>query len=114
MPSPVATAGGAAGLAAAAGLSRLAMRYAEGIRAADRSWRTLVAAPLRDIGEVDSVSILPIVERLTPPGSGLGGEPGVSYLVESGGMRLIFDCGLSGGREQSLLARNATQLQVDL
>ncbi len=40
-------------------------------------------AGLRDLGEVDEVSIRPLVERLTPDGSGLHGEPGVSYLVSA-------------------------------
>jgi hypothetical protein len=55
---------------------------------ADRSWPVQVEARLSDLGEVDEVSILPLVERLTPDGSGLAGEPGVSYLVRAGGMRV--------------------------
>ena len=72
--------GGVAGLAALAG------RYAAGL------------ARLSDLGEVDEVSILPLVERLTPDGSGLTGEPGVSYLIRAGGMRVLFDSGLAGAR----------------
>jgi hypothetical protein len=45
------------------------------------------------------VSILPVVERLTADGSGLAGEPGVSYLVRAGGARVLFDSGLSGKPE---------------
>ena len=52
--------------------------------------RSVVAGPggarLSGLGEVDGLSILPLVERLTPGGSGLAGEPGVSYLVRAGGM----------------------------
>ena len=54
----LAAAGGVAGLAAADGMRRLAMRYTAGLAQADRSWRALVATPLRDIGEVDDVSVL--------------------------------------------------------
>jgi hypothetical protein len=36
---------------------------------------------------VDEVAILPLVERLAGEGSGLRGEPGVSYLVSAGGER---------------------------
>ena len=74
-------AGGAMGLAALAG------RYAAGVSRARRVWPVQVEAGLRDLGEVDEVSILPLVERLTPDGSGLNGEPGVSYLVRAGGRR---------------------------
>jgi hypothetical protein len=76
----VLAAGGVAGLAALAG------RYAAGLARADRSWPVQVEARLSDLGEVDEVSILPLVERLTPDSSGLTGEPGVSYLIRAGGM----------------------------
>jgi hypothetical protein len=78
----VLAAGGVAGLAA------LAERYAAGLARADRSWPVQVEARLSGLGEVDEVSILPLVERLTPGGSGLTGEPGVSYLIRAGGMRV--------------------------
>src|SRR3974390_272866 len=106
----------AAGAAAGAGmvLAGLMARYAAGTARAVRSWPVQVEAGLRDIGEVDEVSILPLVERLTPDGSGLAGEPGVSYLVRAGGMRVLFDSGLSGGKPESALAHNARVLGVPL
>ena len=104
--------------AAAAGtgvvLAGLIARYAAGAARADRSWPGQVEARLRDIGEVDEVSILPLVERLTRDGSGLTGEPGVSYLIQAGGARVLFDSGLSGGKARSALVRNAEKLGVDL
>lgn len=71
----------AAGAAAAGvtGLAALAGRYAAGTARAGRSWPAQVEARLRALGEVDELVILPLVERLTPEGSGLRGEPGVSY-----------------------------------
>ena len=68
------------------GLVALAGRYAAGLARADRSWPVQVEARLSDLGEVDEVPILPLVERLTPDGSSLAGEPGVSYLIRAGGM----------------------------
>jgi len=97
-----------------AGMAALAGRYARGTARADRSWPGQVEARLRDLGEVDKVSILPLVERLTPSGGGLHGEPGVSYLVSAGGRRVLFDSGLSGGRPESALAHNARLLGVRL
>jgi 7,8-dihydropterin-6-yl-methyl-4-(beta-D-ribofuranosyl)aminobenzene 5'-phosphate synthase len=106
----------AAGAAAGTGvvLAGLTARYAAGTARADRSWPVQVEASLRDIGEVGEVSILPLVERLTRDGSGLAGEPGVSYLIRAGGTRVLFDAGLSGGKARSALARNAQELGVDL
>jgi 7,8-dihydropterin-6-yl-methyl-4-(beta-D-ribofuranosyl)aminobenzene 5'-phosphate synthase len=101
----------AGGVVAVAGL---AGRYAAGLARERRAWPVQVEAGLRDLGEVDEVSILPLVERLTPEGSGLRGEPGVSYLVRAGGRRVLFDSGLSGGVAVSALAHNATLLGVPL
>ncbi|MFB9362247.1 MBL fold metallo-hydrolase [Actinoplanes nipponensis] len=97
-----------------AGLAALALRYAAGTARADRSWPVQVESRLRNLGEVDEVSILPVVERLTRDGGELVGEPGLSYLVRAGGTRLLFDVGLSGGRDRSALVRNAGHLDVDL
>jgi 7,8-dihydropterin-6-yl-methyl-4-(beta-D-ribofuranosyl)aminobenzene 5'-phosphate synthase len=104
--------GAAAGTAAA--LAGLAARYAAGIARADRSWPARVESGLCDLGEVSEVSVLPLVERLTRDGSGLAGEPGVSYLVRAGATRVLFDSGLSGGKPLSALAANAQQLGAAL
>jgi 7,8-dihydropterin-6-yl-methyl-4-(beta-D-ribofuranosyl)aminobenzene 5'-phosphate synthase len=101
-------------LAAGAAMAGLAWRYTTGSARADRSWPADVERGLRDIGEVDEVTILPLVERLTVDGARLRGEAGVSYLVRAGGTRLLFDTGLSGGRRHSALAGNAAALGVDL
>lgn len=103
-----AAAGGVLGLAALAG------RYAAGLARENRTWPAQVESRLSDLGEVGEVSILPLVERLTPEGSELKGEPGVSYLVRAGGQRVLFDSGLSGGKPVSALAHNAGLLGVSL
>lgn len=106
----------AAGTAAGGvlGLAALAGRYAAGLAREHRAWPVQVEAGLSDLGEVDEVSILPLVERLTPEGSRLKGEPGVSYLVRAGGRQVLFDSGLSGGQTVSALAHNAQLLDVPL
>jgi 7,8-dihydropterin-6-yl-methyl-4-(beta-D-ribofuranosyl)aminobenzene 5'-phosphate synthase len=104
--------GAVAGTAAA--MAGLAVRYAAGAARAARSWPIQIEAGLRDVGEVDELSVLPLVERLPREGSGLAGEPGVSYLVRAGGTRVLFDSGLSGGRVSSALVANAATLGVDL
>lgn len=107
-----------AGVLAAAGA--LAGRYAVQRSRIERSWPVQVAPRLAQIGEVDQVSILPLVERLVPggpsgPGGRLHGEPGVSYLINAGTATVLFDVGFNPrGRARSALASNADTLQVEL
>ncbi len=89
-------------------------RHAAGAARAGRAWPVRIEARLSDLGAVDEVSVLPLVERLVPEGVGLTGEPGVSYLIQAGGMRVLFDSGLSGGKPQSALACNAPILGARL
>jgi 7,8-dihydropterin-6-yl-methyl-4-(beta-D-ribofuranosyl)aminobenzene 5'-phosphate synthase len=103
----VLAAGGVAGLAALAG------RYAAGLARADRSWPVQVEAaepPRRGRRGVD----LAAGGTAHPRRSGLAGEDGVSYLVRAGGMRVLFDSGLSGGKSQSALVHNAQMLGAPL
>jgi len=107
-----------AGVLATAGA--LAARYAVQRSRIERSWPTQVTPRLAQIGEVDQVSILPLVERLVPgepsgPGGRLHGEPGVAYLIRAGTTTVLFDVGFNPrGRAQSALAGNADTLQVQL
>ena len=107
-----------AGAATAGGLlatlGGLAARYAWHQRRIDRAWLSQTATSLDSLGEVDHVSIVPLVERLTPA-SGLRGEPGVSYLVRTLGTTLLFDTGLNArGEAHSALVHNAETLKLDI
>lgn len=106
-----------AGTVAVASLASLAGRFARARAEADRDWARRAETRLSDLGEVDSVSILPLVERLTGalPGARLSGEPGVSYLVRAGSVTFLFDTGLNMRRaDPSPLVENAAALGVDL
>jgi 7,8-dihydropterin-6-yl-methyl-4-(beta-D-ribofuranosyl)aminobenzene 5'-phosphate synthase len=106
--------GAIAGAAVLAAIGGLAARYAAQRNRIERSWLTTVAPKLAPIGEVDQLSILPLVERLVPS-EGFTGEPGVSYLIRAGATTLLFDSGLNLRRQaRSALAQNAASLQVDL
>jgi 7,8-dihydropterin-6-yl-methyl-4-(beta-D-ribofuranosyl)aminobenzene 5'-phosphate synthase len=97
-----------------AAVGGLAARYASQRSRIEHSWLTDVAPKLTSIGEVDRLSILPLVERLVPS-DGLTGEPGVSYLLRAGATTLLFDSGLNLRRQaRSALVRNADSLRVDL
>jgi 7,8-dihydropterin-6-yl-methyl-4-(beta-D-ribofuranosyl)aminobenzene 5'-phosphate synthase len=83
-------------------------------RRIERSLLTEVAVRLESIGEVDQLSIVPLVERLVPSEE-LRGEPGVSYLLHADTTRLLFDSGLNArGEARSALVHNAEALRLDL
>jgi 7,8-dihydropterin-6-yl-methyl-4-(beta-D-ribofuranosyl)aminobenzene 5'-phosphate synthase len=69
---------------------------------------------LGDLGSVDTLCVLPLVDRRAGR-PGLRGEPGVSYLIRAGRETLLFDTGLNlFRRSRSALVDNAEVLGVDL
>lgn len=100
--------------AALVGVAAAALRYAAARVAAERHWPHWAGQRLTGIGEVDAVTILPLVERVTS-GPALHGEPGLSYLITAGPTRLLFDTGLNlRARAESALVHNAAALGADL
>jgi hypothetical protein len=92
----------------------LAARYAAQSSRLEQSWLHQVEPRLTSIGEVDELSILPVVERLVPS-EPLVGEPGVSYHLRAGQTTFLFDSGLNRrGQASSALAQNASTLKVNL
>ena len=103
---------GVSGLVAATvALGGLAVRYALRKARVDSEAVTHVEGQLKDLGEVESLRILPLVERLVT-GPGLRGEPGVSLLLITDDTTLLFDCGLARGRGEAPLGTNAAALGV--
>lgn len=95
-------------------LGGLAARYAAQRSRIERSWLAQAEPKLMSIGEVDRLSIMPLVERLVPSDR-LRGEAGVCYLVRAGLTTLLFDAGLNvRGEVRSALVHNAEVLGVDL
>ncbi|QNN54100.1 MBL fold metallo-hydrolase [Nocardioides mesophilus] len=97
--------------ATAALAAALAGRYVVGRNAASRHRTTGLERTLGHLGAVDSVTIMPVVERLTRD-PGLRGEAGVSYLLRADGLTLLFDCGLGMGRGETPFETNARALGV--
>jgi 7,8-dihydropterin-6-yl-methyl-4-(beta-D-ribofuranosyl)aminobenzene 5'-phosphate synthase len=89
----------------------LARRYAEGRRREDRQTTAELDSRLTDLGEVDRLSVLPLVER-HPASEALRGEAGVSYLIRADELTLLFDSGLGLGRRRTALETNAEKLGV--
>lgn len=98
---------------AASVAAALAGRYVRGRTAADKQTVAELDTALANLGEVERLSILPIVERHTG-GPGLLGEPGVSYLVKADDLTLLFDTGLGTGGDRTKLDHNASALGVRL
>jgi len=101
----------------AAGVAATAQAAVRHSRVAAEVWRRLVDTTyqrLGDIGTVDTLGVLPLVDRRAGR-PGLRGEPGVSYLVRAGSTLLLFDAGLNlFRRSRSDLVDNAEALGVDL
>jgi 7,8-dihydropterin-6-yl-methyl-4-(beta-D-ribofuranosyl)aminobenzene 5'-phosphate synthase len=89
----------------------LSGRYVRGRDAASRQEVAGLDRKLTDLGSVDSLTILPVVERLTRD-QGLRGEPGVSYLIRADDLTLLFDCGLGMRGRETAFEANARALGV--
>lgn len=89
----------------------LAGRYVRGRNTASMTTMRGLGRRLSDLGEVESLSILPVVERLTR-GPEFQGEPGLSYLIRADDLTLLFDCGLGTGADESVLDANARTLGI--
>lgn len=98
---------------AASAAAALAGRYAAGRRQVSRQTAAELNARLTNLGEVDRLSILPLVERHIG-GPRLHGEAGVSYLVRADHLTLLFDTGLGMRGDLTALETNARTLGVPL
>ena len=86
--------------------------FAQDQRKADEAWDASKPLPLGDIGAVDSLSVLPLIDWYTDT-KDLMGEAGVSYLIEADGQRILFDVGANWKSEEpSPLLRNMKTLGV--
>jgi 7,8-dihydropterin-6-yl-methyl-4-(beta-D-ribofuranosyl)aminobenzene 5'-phosphate synthase len=106
----------AAGLVAAgaAATARASLQHGRVVAEVRRRLADTTHQRLADIGTVDTLRVLPLVDRRVQR-PGLRGEPGVSYLVRAGTELLLFDTGLNlFRRSRSALVDNAEMLGVDL
>jgi 7,8-dihydropterin-6-yl-methyl-4-(beta-D-ribofuranosyl)aminobenzene 5'-phosphate synthase len=103
------------GLLAAIGaaLAVLTLRFRRNQQRADEAWTSLKPQPL-DLETVERLSIMPLVDARTA-NEDLLGEAGVSYFVQAGATRVLFDLGFNAGKvSPSPLQQNAEILGVDL
>jgi 7,8-dihydropterin-6-yl-methyl-4-(beta-D-ribofuranosyl)aminobenzene 5'-phosphate synthase len=100
------------GLAVVAALvAALSGRYVRGRNVASRQEVAGLDRRLTNLGSVDSLTIMPVVERLTQRPR-LRGEPGVSYLIRADDVTLLFDCGLGIQGAETAFEANARALGV--
>jgi 7,8-dihydropterin-6-yl-methyl-4-(beta-D-ribofuranosyl)aminobenzene 5'-phosphate synthase len=96
-----------------AALAALTRRFRRNQQRADEAWDRF-EPQLLDLEPVERLTIMPLVDAHTTSEE-LAGEAGVSYLVEAGDARVLFDLGFNAqGETPSPLQRNAAALDVDL
>ena len=99
---------GVMGVAGVAALGAVALSR----RRAERRQRGYCLVPVDDLGETAYLSILPLVDAVAADDE-LATEPGVSYLVETEGSRILFDVGYNRRRQDpSPLLHNMQRLGV--
>ena len=96
-----------------AGLVAIMYRFRRNQQQAVQAWDSFEPQRL-NLQPVEQLTIMPLVDARTAREE-LAGEAGVSYLIEAGATRLLFDLGLNAQKESpSPLQRNAAALKVDL
>ena len=92
----------------------LIVRFYIGRRYVDQLWAADLYPPLKDIGSVQRLTILPLID-MKPGRTDLVGEVGVSYLLRTDQANILFDVGLNPrGEHPSPLIRNMQALGVTL
>jgi 7,8-dihydropterin-6-yl-methyl-4-(beta-D-ribofuranosyl)aminobenzene 5'-phosphate synthase len=98
------------GAVLAAGVGALSLSRGLGRARAERLWRSNRPTRVAELGTTSFLSILPLVEAAAASDD-LATEPGVSYLIETEGSRILFDVGLNLRREDpSPLQHNMARL----
>ena len=101
------------GGAVAAVAGGLSVQYVIGRRRAERAWAVGDRPRLEDVGSVERLTILPLVDWYTA-GDDFVGEPGVSYLVRADDTTILFDLGFNvHGEHPSPLLRNMEALGIE-
>ncbi len=105
---------GALALVVVVVIDGLVISFYLGRRRVDQIWTTRRYPPLKDIGAVKHLAILPLIDMKTARGD-LVGEAGVSYLIRADDSTMLFDVGLNlRGVHPSPLLQNMQALGVSL
>jgi len=97
---------------ALAGAGGMAARFLLGRRRVDRALVSARYPKLTDVGTVERLTVLPLIDWYTARDE-LVGEPGVAYLVRADDTTILFDVGYNMGKEHpSPLLRNMEALGI--
>lgn len=98
----------------AVGLWRLNSKLQDRIAAADDEWQQYDPPRIKDFGSTSSLKIIPLIDWHLSDTT-LQGEVGVSYLLETDSVTILFDLGHNAEQENpSPLARNMERLGVSV
>lgn len=90
----------------------MATRFIMGRRRAEQVWASSHYPKIQDLGTVQRLSVLPLIDWYTENDE-LAGEPGVSYLIRADDTTILFDVGLNVGQQHpSNLLRNMETLGI--
>lgn len=90
------------------------MQFSRDRKRADDLWRNFSAERIGDLGAVDTLTVLPLIDWNVRDVS-LAHEPGVSWLVRAGETDVLMDVGVNMRKEEdSPLLRNMRALGVRL
>ena len=97
---------------AVAGVVWLQLRTSSGAAEVAREWQATKSEVLRDLGSTRRLEITPLVNWHGEPG--FATEAGVSYLVRTDDLTILFDVGWNEqGQSPSTLQRNMEKLGID-
>ena len=87
------------------------VRHVLAAQQVESDWKNTEVQPFNEVGTTRTLSILPLIDR-NASGS-LKGETGVSYLVQTDTMTILFDLGFNADDSAPLLS-NMQQLHISL
>lgn len=92
----------------------LTVGFFQGKRRAERQWQAMKPVKITNFGNTKILEILPLIDWNTAH-SGLHGEAGVSYLIKTDAITILFDVGLNIKQsDPSPLLQNMATLGVTL
>lgn len=88
--------------------------FTTGQKSVEKLWEERKIAKIKDLGTAKTLTVLPLLD-LAPGKEGLKNEGGISYLIKTDKVTILFDTGYNWEKESpSPLLYNMTQLGISL
>lgn len=92
----------------------LTVNFFNGKRRAEKRWQAMRSYKLMNVGSTKKLEILPLIDWNADKPD-LQGEAGVSYLIKTDAISILFDVGLNAAqKDPSPLLQNMQKLQVSM